>query len=299
MFRRSMLSDRSYMHNHDESHALSTLKWLLGTLAAVFVIENIVLRWFGGGLATGFFHTLTLAPESFKTGFVWTLLTHGLIHDPNNLFDLAFTALGILVFGRPVIAEIGSKRFLQVFAAAVVLGGVTWLAVNWTHAERLFGASAGVSGLLVLFACLNPEQPIALFMIDVGLRAKHLAIGLLCIDVLGLLLVEIPGHSSWFAMAHSAHLGGMAAGWLYYRATHLSDTPWFRNRPAIELPRWFRRSKQPFASAPVFKVNLTGTSELKAEVDRILDKINSHGFQSLSTEEKARLDQAREHLSRR
>ena len=296
-----MIFDRPYMRDHDERPALSALKWLIGTLAAAFIIETLCLRSFGGEVALQFTRLLTLSPETLTRGFVWTLATHGLVHDPNNLFDLVFTLLAIFVFGRAVIPEIGPKRFLQVFVAAVILGGVTWLAVNWTHhGAPLFGASAGVSALIVLFACFAPEQPIALFMVDIGMRAKHLALGLLAIDVLGLLLLEIPGHASWFAMAHSAHLGGMAAGWLYYRATHRNHSSLFSQKPAIELPRWFRRSrKTTAAAAAAYKVNLSGTTDLKAEVDRILDKINSHGFQSLTAEEKKRLDQARDHLSRR
>ena len=294
-----MIFDRPYMQDHDERPALSALKWLIGILVAAFVIENICLRWFSSDFGTLFFRALTLSPEGIKSGFVWTLATHGLLHDPQNLFDLLFTLLAVFIFGRAVIPEIGPKRFLQVFAAAVVLGGVAWMAVNWAHGGRLFGASAGVSAMIVLFACLQPEQPISFFMIDIGMRAKHLALGLLCIDGLGLILLEIPGHTSWFAMAHSAHLGGMAAGWLYFRATQKGSTPFVNSKPSIELPRWFRRSRKPSTPAPVFKVNLSGRADLKAEVDRILDKINSHGFQSLTAEEKRRLDQARDHLSRR
>jgi membrane associated rhomboid family serine protease len=294
-----MIFDRPYMRDHDERPALSALKWLIGTLVAAFIIENICLGWFGADFAALFFRSLTLSPEGLKTGFVWSLATHGLLHDPKNLFHLLFTLLAIFVFGRAVIPEIGPKRFLQVFVAAVILGGVTWLAVNWTQGGRLFGASAGVSALIVVFACFAPQQAITIFMIDIGMRAKHLAIGLLCIDVLGLILLEIPGRTSWFSMPHSAHLGGMAAGWLYYRATQLDSSTLFQSKPTIELPRWFHRSRKNTIPSPVYKINLGGAADFKAEVDRILDKINSHGFQSLTAEEKHRLDQARDQLSRR
>jgi hypothetical protein len=55
------------------------------------------------------------------------------------------------------------------------------------------------------------------------------------------------------------------------------------------------------ASTPTsYRVNLgTGRADLKVEVDRILDKINSHGFQSLSAEEKRVLDEARAAMTRR
>jgi membrane associated rhomboid family serine protease len=299
MVKPSMIFDRPYMQESEAPPSMSALKWLIGSLVAAFIVENICIGWFSDHFADLFFRALTLSPEGLKNGFVWSLASHGLLHDPKNLFHLAFTLLAIFVFGRAVIPEIGSERFLQVFIAAVILGGVTWLAVNWSHGGRLFGASAGVSALIVVFACCNPQQPITFFMVDIGMRAKHLAIGMLCIDLIGLVLLEIPGRASWFTMAHSAHLGGMAAGWLYCRATHLVEVPLLNTKPAIELPNWFRRRSKTTTPAPVYKINLGGSADLKAEVDRILDKINSHGFQSLTVEEKGRLDQARERLSRR
>ena len=67
----------------------------------------------------------------------------------------------------------------------------------------------------------------------------------------------------------------------------------------IELPRWLRRRQKTAASTPRFQVNLTSRDDLRAEVDRILDKINSEGFGALTDEEKRLLDEARDLLSRR
>jgi hypothetical protein len=45
-------------------------------------------------------------------------------------------------------------------------------------------------------------------------------------------------------------------------------------------------------------VNLSNRDDLRAEVDRILDKINSQGFGALTEEEKRKLDEAKDMLSR-
>jgi membrane associated rhomboid family serine protease len=295
-----MLSDRPYMRDsYGRAPGFSALTWLICIIAGGFVVENIFLRWFGGDVGAQFMRLLTLSPEGVLNGFVWSLASHALLHDANNLFHLGFTLLMLYLFGRIVVDEIGPRRMLTVFIAAVAVGGLVWLAVNWTHAGRLYGASAGVSALLILFACLQPHQPITLFMIDVGMRAKHLAIGLVTIDVLGLLLLEIPGRGSWFAMPHSAHLGGMLTGWLYFRYVLQRDSGPLFSKPAIELPRWFRKARKGDLPPPAFKVNLTDKVDMRAEIDRILDKINSDGFQSLTADEKRRLDLAKDHLSRR
>ena len=47
------------------------------------------------------------------------------------------------------------------------------------------------------------------------------------------------------------------------------------------------------------QVEVPTREELRAEVDRILDKINSDGFGALTADEKQLLDDARDVLSRR
>ncbi len=295
-----MLSDRPYMRDTYGRSPFSALTWLICAIAGGFVVENIFLRWFGDDIGTRFFYFFTLSSEGIANGFAWTLVSHALIHNPSGLLHLAFTLLAIFLFGRIVLPEVGARRFLLIFASAVALGGLAWLAVNWGQGDKLFGASAGVSALIVVFACLAPQQPITFFLIDIGMRAKHLAIGLFVINVLGLVLLEIPGRNSWFAMAHSAQLGGMMAGWLYFRLVHQEGWASFKqHNPEIELPRWFRKARKVDTPPPSLKVNINSGGDMRAEIDRILDKINSQGFPSLTAEEKHLLDHARDHLSRR
>lgn len=296
-----MLSDRHYMRDAREPDAFPALTWLLCAIAGGFIVENIFLLWFGGAIKEGFIHAVTLSPAGISQGFVWTLLTHGLIHDPDNLLHVCFVLFTVFILGRAVVVDIGPKHLLIVFSTAVIVGGALWLGVNWTRGGLLYGASAGLSALMILFACLRPQQPVALFFVDVGLRAKHIAFALIAFHAAGLVLQEIPGRGSWFAMAHSAQLGGMLVAWVYHRRFYVRAGRWFESdeKPVIELPKWARKTRQSATPAPAFKVDVTPVKDVRAEVDRILDKINSEGFQSLTAEEKLRLDDARDHLSRR
>lgn len=120
------------------------------------------------------------------------------------------------------------------------------------------------------------------------------------IDLCGFLFYEILRVHSPFGFAHSAHLGGMAVGWLYYQFTAGDgwQLPSLR-RVHVEPPKWMRK-KNAMPEAPACRVNVPPASkdELRAEVDRILDKINSKGFQALSADEKHTLDEARNLLNR-
>ena len=62
---------------------------------------------------------------------------------------------------------------------------------------------------------------------------------------------------------------------------------------------WMKNAQKSGAPAPSYKVNIGNRENLRAEVDRILDKINSQGFGALTAEEKRILDEARDLLSRR
>lgn len=298
-----MLSDRYYMRENEGRPAMSALAWVICAIAAGFVVESIALHWFpGSAFAETLFKALALSPATFREGFVWTLFSYGVLHDPTQFLHILTNLLGIYFLGRELIPALGGQRFVGLCLSAVILGGLTWLGCNWFSGGQLIGASAIVCGLLVVFACLNPNQSITLllfFFIPVSLKPKYLAWGLLAFDLFGLLFLELPHHSS-LGIAHSAHLGGMLAGWLYFRHLHEREWPFNTQRAAIELPRWFRKARKTEATAaPAFKVNLTSRESLRAEVDRILDKINSQGFGALTAEEKHLLDEAKDLLSRR
>ncbi|MBA4137167.1 MAG: rhomboid family intramembrane serine protease [Opitutus sp.] len=301
-----MLSDRSYMRDDYPRQTTSALTWVLcATLAGA------VVQWTIGRLSSSgnFFEQLmALTPFGLAHGRVWTLLSYAFLHD--GLLHLFFNCLGLYFIGREVAPLLGFSRFLQFYAASAVLGAIVWSATHWFGGgTMLMGASACVAAMFIFFACVYPEREITflLFLIlPVTLRPKVMAWALVGFDLLGFAFSELPGGKFDTNIAHSAHLGGMLAGWLYFRfvyARHGADG--FSSSPAIELPTWLRRRKSavgPESSAPKFRVDLGGkapTPDLRAEVDRILDKINSQGFGALTEQEKRLLDDAKDMLSRR
>jgi hypothetical protein len=142
------------------------------------------------------------------------------------------------------------------------------------------------------------------FVFPVTVKPKHIAASLVGLDVFVLLVYELPGAKLPFDMnmASSAHLGGMLTGLLYHRFVH--SAAWFNpeDRADMELPRWIKRARKAKVPVPESEVSAVpppySREDIRAEVDRILDKINSQGFAALSAEEKRILDEARDLLSR-
>ncbi len=295
-----MLSDRAYMREDYQRPKTSILVWLILAIVAGFLLQTIFLRWFGAG--RGFSSLFALSISGLQSGKVWTLLSYSFLHSPANLLHIVGNLLGLYFLGRELLPLLGDRRFLGFYAAAVITGGLIWTATNWASGGMVVGASAGVSGLLIVFACFYPNRQVTFllfFILPVTLKPKYVALGLLGLDLFGFVFYEIMGAVSPFGFAHSAHLGGMLVGWLYYRYVH--DRKWSltSSTASFEMPSWAQKKTPKSAAAPKYQVNIGGGNDLRAEVDRILDKINSKGFGSLTDEEKRVLDSAKDMLSKR
>ena len=165
----------------------------------------------------------------------------------------------------------------------------------------------------MVFAAINPNRSITLllfFIVPVTIKPKWMVMFLLGFDLLGFLFYELPGGAGINNIGHSAHLGGFAAGWLFFRYVHQrGESTSGQSAPSIELPVWLKRSK-PQTGKAAYQVNVGGAKkapssspsrhlDLTAEVDRILDKINVDGFGALTDEEKRILDRAKDSLNKR
>ena len=96
-----------------------------------------------------------------------------------------------------------------------------------------------------MFATLFPEQRIGFLLIPVTFKTKHVAWAIAGLSLVLMVASELRVRGGGaVGYAHSAHLGGMLAGWLYGRFIH-HRIDGFSLRPAIELPAWMRRMGMP------------------------------------------------------
>jgi membrane associated rhomboid family serine protease len=303
-----MLSDRHYMRGDYQRERTSVLTWLICAIVAGFVIELVAgSGWMRDG--SDVIRALGLNASNVRAGSVWTLLTHSFLHDPNFILHVVGNLLALFLLGRELLPMLGSKRFLGLYAAASIVGGLFWVAVHWhaSPAQMHLGATAAVDALFIVYACFFPNQELDflfLFLFRVTVKPKYLAGALVLFDLVSLIFWEIPGVQLPYdvAIASSAHLGGMLTGFAYYWFVY--DMHWFGRGGSpveLELPRWLKRQRK--ITAPAGESEPAATSaapeDIRAEIDRILDKINSHGFAALTPAEKQLLSDAREQLTRR
>lgn len=289
-----MLADRSYMQDDYQRERTAIHVWLVSVIAAAFILELVLLSPL---LKSGsVIDAMVLTSASLRHGYAWTMVSHALVHDFDNPLPILFSVLSLYFLGKELTPLLGPRRFLVAFLSALILGAAAWGAVHWTDPKAIhYGATAGILGLLVVLSTVYPDQAISLLL---SLRLRQLVWIIVAFDLLAFVLYEVRGARAPLQLAPSAHLGGMLAGWICGRfflprsGLDLAPAPFFR------LPAWVRRKAVPPVAAPGPRVSLSQRSGLRSEVDRILDKINSQGFGSLTAEEKRVLDEAKDLLSR-
>jgi membrane associated rhomboid family serine protease len=294
-----MLSDRSYMRDDFDRPRTSVLIWLVCAMVAGFLLEVVFSR----ALNSGAFAALSkLSSVGLSEWRLWTFLTFPFVDD--SLLGVIFNSLSVYFLGRELLPLCGERRFLGLVGVSALGAGLSWFAVNHGQAaSQLYGATSISCGLLILYACLNPDREITLllfFILPVTVKPKYLAWFVGGFSLLGMLADEILGKRT-FGIPHSAHVGAMTVALLYFMLVHRREWLTPDSHPSIQLPSWMKKktARAAAAATPAFKVNVSNRTDLRAEVDRILDKINSEGFQSLTAEEKRILDEARDSLSRR
>lgn len=292
-----MIYDRPYMQDDFRPRQAPVLKWILLGTIAVFVLQYIFAAWFRSDFFVEFF---ALSSSQLARGFVWTLVTYAFLHGPP--LHIIGNMLVVFFIGRELVPLLGAKRFVHFYLGAALAGALAWLLVDLMTGSTgvVIGASASAFALLTLFACIYPNKPITLllfFIIPLTIKPKYIAFILLAFSLFGLLFLELPPGGD--NIAHSAHLGGMLAGWAFFHLIHSRPQKASPASPGIDPPSWFKKKKgRTSADSTQFSVNISNRKVLQQEVDRILDKINSQGFGSLSEDEKRVLDRAKDLLNK-
>jgi membrane associated rhomboid family serine protease len=152
-----------------------------------------------------------LSAAGMEEGHWWQLITHAFLH--GNIWHLLFNMIALWFAGRIVERVMGTGRFLALYAASAVAGGLAQILLQGGD-TLLLGASGAVCGVILAFATMFPEaQIVALlfFVIPLKFRAKYLGWCLAGSSLLFLLVGFEP------RIGHAAHLGGCVAGYLLAR----------------------------------------------------------------------------------
>ena len=147
---------------------------------------------------------------------VWQLLTYGFMHA--GFAHLFFNMFALFMFGSEIERLFGSRRYLTYYLVCVMgaaLMHLIVLSVANLQPGPVVGASGGVFGILLAFGMAFPMRKLVIIPIPIPLPAW------LFVTLYGVFELVMGVTQTSQGVAHFAHLGGMATGFVlirYWRA---------------------------------------------------------------------------------
>jgi membrane associated rhomboid family serine protease len=290
----------SELYDTPESPRMTrAVQWLLALNIGVYFLQ---LTLFGPDAV---YSALALDPARFPATW-WTVVTYMFVHA--WLAHLAFNMFTLWMFGPRLEHELGTRTFVW-FYLWCGLGGAIAHVVFAQHSS-VVGASGAISGVLVAYALRWPDEEVYLFGV-IPMRSRWLIAAMLAMNIMFALS---PGSRiDW-----TAHLGGMAFGWIFLRLYSMGGINrvrgWVSAVPdeSEDMPRAVPRGRPPMRdradgvdevvarsnaiilreSKPVQQVPRQETpKEYAAKVNRVLDKISQLGIGSLTRDERRLLEE--------
>lgn len=277
----------------------------IGSAALLSVLAAISMIFYGiGDPGQRFLRRLALIPDEVWSGEVWRLVTWPLA----NGFDqrLLWTAVAIALlwyFGSRLEEQIGRVRMTVLLVALIVLPGIIGALLDLPQ----FGIRSVELAVLLIFIAEYPH--IRFFF---GIPAWVLGLVYVVTDIL-----QISGSGANDQLLF--YLTSLAIAALAARAVGmLSAYPWIPRVPLPDAltgtrssgPRRSARGKVrgrsrrqvvegPWSAPPPPPVRPSpDTAAAQAELDALLDKISAGGLDSLTADEKRRLNELSKRLRR-
>ncbi len=224
----------------------------------------------------------------------WTPITYMFLHE--GILHFFFNMLTLFWFGKLFLMYFSEKQLVGLYIVGGLLAALFYVGTfnlfpyfsPILQQSILLGASGSIMAIIIATAIQSPNMEMQVLFLG-SVKLKYIAIFFI--------LTSFFGITSSNGGGQLAHLGGALAGYLFIVSlrqgkdltkgiSSILDAIYnlFRSRKMRIRPNPNRR-KAPMSDAE-FNAN---KARKMAEIDKILDKIKSSGYESLSTEEKKRL----------
>jgi membrane associated rhomboid family serine protease len=248
-----------------------------GDAVKILILLNVILfllQLIRGGSITW---NLGLVPYlAWSKLRVWQFVTYMFLH--GGLLHILFNMYALWMFGGELERSWGSRDFLKYYFTCGIGAGIFHTLVTPHSLVPTIGASGAVMGVMAAYAMTYPERELQLllfFILPVRMKAKTLALVIAATSLL------LGASGSPDGIAHFAHLGGMAVGYVYIRFAYQK----------FSLSRWFGEWNRKRRFRVVHR-NQAHEDSVIDSVNTVLDRANHIGFDKLTPKEKSILKKA-------
>lgn len=192
---------------------------ILGSTIAVFCLQLYDARAHGGRDIVG--DTLSFSPQAFADHRYWTLVTYAWAHAASMFGDpglfwlhIASNMIFLICLGPALEELIGHWNYLGLYVGGAIFSALVWFFFNRNgDAEQgIIGASGAVFALIGAAGTAAPRARVTVYLFYILPLRMSLGVMavVICAVEIGIILL------GWMPeVAHSAHLGGAAFGFLY------------------------------------------------------------------------------------
>jgi len=300
-------------NEEDYPRMTSAVQALIAINVAILFLQFTIVRPDVMQNALGF--SFAAAPTRW-----WTVVSYMFVHE--GFWHAFWNMYALFVFGPRLEHLWGPKKFVFFYLLSGLGGLICYTLFFRDSGALLLGASGAIFGVMGAYALQWPKQEVFLFWV---LPMRVLTLVLLLVGYnLAMGVFGLAAGGGGTNVAYFAHLGGFIVAWLYMRTPPNVSIDQLRQRisqvpdsedPPRAIPRALPRSrerveevdeivakskalaaKRPTTITPARKL---AARDLKAEdVNRVLDKISAEGLDSLTSEERAVLEEMSRRLKK-
>jgi len=225
-------------------------------------------------------------------GQVWRLVTYAFCHDREWVFHILFNMLVLFLAGVTLETMYGQREFLLFYFIAAVISGLAHVGLCFATQNMVpsIGASGACMAALMLYAIHYPRNTIRIFWFF-PIEVRWIVVFYVIYDLHPVLLA-LAGDQLRTGVAHAAHLGGLAFGFVYWKLNLQLERYWDM------LPK-SRRARSSARRESIAPIRRSEQERQDQQVDDILRKIAESGETSLTDQERRALQRASERYKRK
>ena len=212
------------------------------------------------------FQIFGLVPQAVLQEYkLWQTFTYLFLH--GGLVHIFFNMFVLWMFGKELEVDWGKKEFLIFYFVCGIGSGLVTVLADINSPVTIVGASGAIYGVLVAYGFTYPNRLVYLYGVF-PLKVKYVVLGLGLIAFIASLSVAQTN------VSHITHLSGMIIGIIYI----LLNFRWKNIR------LWYIKIR---LRSIQYKQNNQEEEEtqIKMQMDKILDKLNDEGWESLTSKE--------------